>query len=275
MRQGGGAGRRLVAAAMLAAIVAALGGVSIGTRHARAADDVVKGFAFWPDEAPGEFQRVARTGANTAYLDVYWQADSPDANSVHAPQGTTQDAVLISAIQKATAAGLRVVLMPKVACNGCAYGWRGFLNPQDPHAFMQSYGDMVTHYAMLAEQQHVWLLFLGSEMNNLEQYADDWRHLRDRVRGSYAGLITYQPNWDHLGAVSFWDALDLVTVSAYFPLTSTPRPSVAEIKRAWRSCAVDGWRGQDWFGKLAGLANATGKQVMIGEVGYRSSETAA
>jgi hypothetical protein len=140
---------------------------------------------------------------------------------------------------------------------------------------MQSYSQMVTYYAALGQPQGVWLLFLGSEMSNLQQYSDDWRQLKDSVRqNGFTGLVTYQPNWESIDGVAFWDALDLVTVSAYFPLTSTPRPSVVELKNAWHSSTVDGWRGQNWVAKLGALANATGKRVLIGEVGYRSSETA-
>src|SRR5437588_8986083 len=187
----GGVGRRLVAAAALAALIVTVGGASRSTGPAGAANEAVRGFAIWGNQSPAEYQRIAHTGANTIYLDVYYEADSHDANSVHSFPGNEQDAILIADIQKAANAGLRVVLMPRVWCNDCAYHWRGFLDPSDPHAFMQSYGDMLTHYATLAQQQGVWLFFLGSEMSKLEQYADDWRQVRDRVRGLFAGPITY------------------------------------------------------------------------------------
>ncbi len=244
--------------------------------QAGSADGLVQGYAFAYSEPTSDLQRVASTGANTVYLDVYWEADSPDADSVHPFSGTTPDTTLISMMRDASAAGLRVVLMPKVWCNGCQYGWRGDLQPSDPHQFMENYGTtMLSHYAQLAEANNVWLLFLGSEMNNLQPYADDWRQIASRVHTLYRGLISYQPNWDRLSDVSFWDALDIVTVSAYFPLTTTERPSVAQLKQSWRSSQVDPWRGQDWFGALQQLAKSTGKGVLIGEVGYRSSTTAA
>jgi hypothetical protein len=245
----------------------------------------VQGFAVFPNQPPTEFARIAATGANTIYLDVYWEASSPEANSVEPYSETTPDATVIADVQKAKADGMRVVLMPKIWCNGCQSGWRGFLNPSEPDTFLRptgspcdngcSYGDMVDHYASVAQQHGVWLLFLGSEMNNLQQYTDDWRAIAASVRKRFDGPITYQPNWDQVSSVGFWDTLDLVTVSAYFPLTPTPEPSVTELMQAWHSSKVDPWQGQNWFGELQSLASSTGKQVLIGEVGYRSGQAAA
>jgi hypothetical protein len=266
---------RLFVVATLAGVIAATAGTSLPAPRASADSGQVQGMAIDSKNSPTEYDRLARIGTNTLYLDFYYQADSPNANSVHPNSETVPDAMLIADIQRATADGMKVVLMPKVYCKGCQYGWRGDLQPTDPHAFMQSYTQMVLHYAQLGQQYGVWLLFLGSEMNHLQQYSDDWRALAASVRGTYHGLITYQPNWDSSAGVSFWDALDLVTVSAYYPLTATPQPSVAQLKSAWHSSSVQGWKGKNWFADLQGLANSTGKRVLIGEVGYRSTTTAA
>jgi hypothetical protein len=262
-------------AVALAGVIAARPGASIGAPTASADNGLVQGVAIDPKTSTADYDRLARMGTNTLYLDVYYEADSPNANSVHSFSSTVDDATLIADIQKATADGLRVALMPKVWCKGCQYGWRGDLQPADPDAFMRSYTQMVLKYAQLGQQYGASLLFLGSEMNHLQPYADDWRVMAATVRGAFHGEITYQPNWDNSEDVSFWDALDLVTVSAYYPLTPTARPSVAELKNAWHSSTVQGWKGQDWFAQLQGLANSTGKRVLIGEVGYRSSTTAA
>ena len=261
---------------MVAAVGVATAGVAaMPVRPARAADDEVRGFAITQANAPKDYRRLVQMGTNTLYLDAHWEADGPNANSVHPYSGTESEATLVGDMQAASAAGLRVALMPKVYCNGCDGGWRGNLNPSDPHAFMQSYTQMVLHYAQLAEQSHAWLMFLGSEMSYLQPYDDDWRQLAAQVRQVFSGLVTYQPNWDRTEQVHFWDALDMVTVSAYFPLTTTERPSVDELKKAWRSCNVPGWTGQDWIAILQRIVNATGKRLLVGEVGYRSSTIAA
>jgi hypothetical protein len=247
------------------------------SKPAKAASGAVQGIAMGLNQPPTEYSRVARMGTNTVYLDVYWDADSPQANDVHKGDHTVSDAELIGDIRQAAAAGMRVALMPKVWCNGCASGWRGALQPSDPHQFLQNYTNEVTYYANLGQQHGLWLLFLGSEMNTLDgpAYADDWRQMTDAVRQTgFTGLLTYQPNWDHDGDVTFWNVLDVVAVSAYFPLTPTPSPSLDELKAAWRSSKVSGYRGQDWFGQIQRLASSTGKPVLIGEVGYRSSTTA-
>jgi hypothetical protein len=266
--------RRFLALLAVPVVLVTVGGASLATRTASAQSGLFQGFAMQAGQPPTEYQRIAHTGANMVYFDVYWEADSPDANSVHRFSGTKTDAVLIGDIQNARAAGLSVTLMPKVWCNGCQDNWRGFLTPSDPHAFMQSYQEMDTYYADLAQQRGVSLFFLGSEMNNLQQYGDDWRQLATAVRQVFNGPITYQPNWDRVDSVAFWDALDFDSVSAYFPLTTTPSPTVAQLKQAWQSSNVPGWEGQNWFAGIQNLAKATGKSVLIGEVGYRSSTTA-
>lgn len=270
--------RRLLTVVAVTAILATAVGTVPSQPHASADTGVVQGFAIgYPNNNPAEYARLVRMGTNTLYIDVYWEADSPNADSVHPYSSTPTDQALGAEIDSAQRAGLRVALMPKVYCNGCQQGWRGFLKPDDPDAFMNSYGGMVKQLAALGQQHGVWLMFLGSEMNNLQEYSDDWRQLADGVRRvGFNGIITYQPNWDSTGGVGFWDALDVVAVSAYFPLTSTPRPGIDELKAAWHSSNVQNpdWRGQDWFGKLQHLAQSTGKKVLIGEVGYRSSETA-
>jgi len=268
------ASRPLLALALAAVVLAAIGASPTSPRAA-ADGGQVQGVAIDPKSFTTDYARLARMGTNTLYLDIYYEADSPNANSVHPFGSTVDDVTLMTDIKTATGDGLQVFLMPKVWCNGCKYGWRGDLEPSDPHAFMQSYTQMVLKYAQLGQQNGVSLLFLGSEMNHLQAYPGDWRAMATAERGMFHGLITYQPNWDHNQDVSFWDALDLVTVSAYYPLTPTAQPSVAEVKNAWHSSAVPGWKGQNWFAQLQGLANSTGKRVLIGEVGYRSSTTAA
>jgi hypothetical protein len=269
--------KRLLAVATLAGMLTPAIASSLVARPAGAANGPVEGFALFPGQPPNEYSRIASTGANTVYLDVYYQADSPNANSVeYVDGGTTPDASIIADIQKANNAGMKVALMPKIWCKGCPYGWRGDIQPQDPHAFMESYTQEVTHYAQLGRDNGLWLLFLGSEMNGLQMYGDDWRQLAGAVRQTgFKGPISYQPNWDRTDSVAFWDALTFVSVSAYFPLTSTPSPSVAELKAAWHSSQVSAWQGQDWFATIQNLARSTGKNVLIGEVGYRSSNMAA
>ncbi|MEL6538000.1 MAG: hypothetical protein AAFQ98_21460 [Bacteroidota bacterium] len=63
-----------------------------------------------------------------------------------------------------------------------------------------------------------------------------WRELIRQVRTVYSGQLTYAANFDNYHRVGFWDALDVVGVNAYFPLTeNTEEPQVTQIAQAWEN----------------------------------------
>ena len=86
------------------------------------------------------------------------------------------------------------------------------------------------------------------------------------MRSVYDGRLTYAANWDSLERVPFWDALDLIGVHAYFPLTEDLSPSAASL-----------WQG--WDAPLAALEDLSrrhqGKRVLFAEIGYARSPRAA
>ena len=55
----------------------------------------------------------------------------------------------------------------------------------------------------------------------------------DAVRQVYKGRITYAANWDKVGEVGFWDALDVIGVHAYFPLADGDNPDAETLRRGW------------------------------------------
>ena len=66
-------------------------------------------------------------------------------------------------------------------------------------------------------------LILGCEMTQTERREADWRALIAAVRRRYPGMLTY--NCDKYGEehVPFWDALDAVCSSGYYPIGDIPR----------------------------------------------------
>ena len=52
-----------------------------------------------------------------------------------------------------------------------------------------------------------------------ETYDRYWRELISDIRAVYAGPLSYAANFDQFQEVGFWDALDVVGVNAYFPLS--------------------------------------------------------
>ena len=110
--------------------------------------------------------------------------------------------------------------------------------------FWETYTQQAVHFARIAEAAGVRLYSLGTETEELfrtrpwghrpNDFGQELRAMVNRVRAVYSGLLTYDMHYSVLTADDFfgsgsdhlWDDLDLdvVGISAYFPLTDT-RPS--------------------------------------------------
>jgi hypothetical protein len=185
--------------------------------------------------------------------------------STHAPTERT----LVRTLRQARALGLRVGLMPIVHLRRReAHEWRGMLAPADGlDAWMRSYRAALLPLVEHAEAAGVTRFVIGSELSSLEPFDDAWRALARDVRARFSGRLVYSTNWDRLHGdatlppVAFWDAVDEIGLTAYFPLADTDdAPSEAAL--------VDAWRAP--HDAIAALSRRTGKPVVLTEVGYPS-----
>jgi hypothetical protein len=139
-------------------------------------------------------------------------------------------------IQKAQAAGLKIMLKPQVYIPG---GWPGGLDFEDEaswQAWEQSYEQYLLQFAIIAEELQVELLCIGTEFKlSSTKRPGFWRQLIEKVRDQYSGQLTYAANWDEYQAIEFWDELDYIGVDAYFPLVKVETPSVKSLIKAWKS----------------------------------------
>jgi len=92
-----------------------------------------------------------------------------------------------------------------------------------------------------------------------------WSRLIDDIRTVYTGQLIYAANWDNYQNVNFWDKLDFVGIDAYFPLSPSATPSIAELNAAW----IPVLQEIDQFYKTVK------KPIIFTEYGYRSSNKAA
>lgn len=273
---------RTVVGALLVAVVCAL--VSSGSPgHAAPADarhNRISGVAFLTENiniagSSSEFQHIKADGANTVSFDVWWQVPSRTANSVNPlPNLTESDADLIRATQEARQAGLRVILTPKllIGTGNYSQAWRGFYNPRDPAAFFFAYTGMVDHYADLAQRTGVWMYLVGSEMVRADGYTGYWRALIASAREHFNGLISYEEDWREVSLFNFGDALDVVSVSGYFPTSDEERPTLAQLEAGWHSYTNPGEaQPHDWFSAVAEQAERWGKPILFGEAGYMAT----
>ena len=118
--------------------------------------------------------------------------------------------------------------------------------------FWETYTQEAVHVATLAEEEGVRMFSLGTETDRLFRtrpgghFANDFgaelRSMVDRVRTVYSGLLTYDMHYSVLldpgffgpGLDHLWNDLDLdvVGVSAWFPLTDAPPATVMSVEQA-------------------------------------------
>ncbi len=148
------------------------------------------------------------------------------------------------------------------------FPWRGAIAFDSEDAwrrFFDGYTAFIVAQARFAEAAGVPVLAVGLEYEGTVHRERDWREVIRRVREVYSGRLTYAANWDGIHDVPFWDALDLIGVQGYFPLSDSGEVTRAELTRSWERI----------LGDLRGLSERVGVPVVFNEVGYARSRTVA
>jgi hypothetical protein len=132
------------------------------------------------------------------------------------------------AIRAAQDRGLRTCLKPVVNCaDGTWRAWIGFFDqdvPGEPSwsEWFASYTAFLRHYARIAEEERVDLFCVGCEMVRSDGREADWRRLIEVVRSEYTGLITYNCDKYQEDRLTWWDAVDVISSSGYYPTGTWP-----------------------------------------------------
>lgn len=165
-------------------------------------------------------------------LSVNWTAIALGALQDHAHSTeikfreapTVTDEEVLSAIHKAKELGLNVCLKPVV---NCADGtWRAHINffdldvPCEPKwsDWFASYTTFILHYAKMAEDTGCEMFCVGCEMVQTDRRETEWRELIAEVRKVYSGIVTYNCDKYQEGQIKWWDAVDVISSSGYYPI---------------------------------------------------------
>ncbi len=200
------------------------------------------------------------------------RTDDPDLHANYDARWYTEgDAGIRALAGQADTLGLRLILKPHI--------WIGAHDPEQWSAnvgfeaeadwaqWEAAYRAFALHYARLSTEIDAPLFVIGAELGRAVREREAfWRRLIAEVRTVYDGELTYAANWyDDFEQVPFWDALDVVAVQAYFPLTETPSPTLDELRAGWgaHKQAVEAVHAR------------TGKPVVFTEIGYRDVPHAA
>jgi arabinogalactan endo-1,4-beta-galactosidase len=204
-------------------------------------------------------QKLADHGVNwISIMPFGFQRSEPEVRI----GGYEDDESLRGATKQAHACGIKVMLKPHVWARDeeAMQRW----SDQQWQTWFQSYEKFIVHYATLARDAQIDALCIGNEQKHSTKYEREWRRIIERVRSIYKGPLTYGANFDEVERVAFWDAVDWIGVSAYFPLIDARSPSRAALIEAW----------QPVMQRLAALSKKYRKPILFTEIGYRSADGA-
>lgn len=178
------------------------------------------------------------------------------------------DLEIISTIEHFHARGVKVCLKPMINCSDGV--WRALIdfpdaamNDEDIYwkAWFENYSAFLNHYAKIAEYTKCEMFCLGCEMLGTERKEKYWRETIAAVRKNYSGPLVYNTNHGKEDKAAWYDAIDYVGTSAYYPVEKNPGASKEEMMTAWTDAAD----------KLEVISKRLGKKIIFMEVGCRSA----
>lgn len=196
----------------------------------------IHGITFAPFAAKGSLKRdeakvslktmAERTGCNFVLLaPAVMQANAYATTIDYTGKATLDDEEIIEICQLAKELGLKVILKPTVNCLDGT--WRAHINffdedvPCEPKwgDWFASYTKMQMHYAALAEKIGIDMFIPGCEMVMTDHREKEWRQLIADLRTVYSGPISYNCDKYQEHNVKWWDCVDAISSSGYYPIT--------------------------------------------------------
>jgi Glycoside Hydrolase Family 113 len=206
-------------------------------------------------------REVRDVGATWVELTPTWSQESRTSNEVVRTPKTVGDAGLERAITLAHQYGLKVFLKPHIDLPNPGQDSRNNILPGNREAWFTSYTAFITHYAAMAERLGVEQFAMATELSSLTEDRSAWLQVIRAVRAQYHGTVLYAAGRDY-ARVPFWDALDMIGIDAYWPLSMESTTDVQALQQAW----------EPYRDELADLAAKYNRQIVFTEAGFTSQE---
>lgn len=134
------------------------------------------------------------------------------------------DETLKDLIKYSKQKGLKTLVKPML--NVSDGYWRAYIRffdedvPCEPKwkDWFKSYGEYIKHYAKFCEENNVDILIIGCELVGTDHRDDKWKSLVKEIRKIYNGLLTYNCDKYQEHNVKWWDVLDYISSSGYYPV---------------------------------------------------------
>ena len=213
-------------------------------------------------EAASELNHFREMGVNAIAVVPYGFTRASGSEALSYTGTAESDEEMSEAVYRAHRLGMKVLLKPQLwVSRGEFTGAIKFDDPAKRAAWMSKYREFILHYARLAELGEFDLLSIGTELEGVTPYEEEWRRIIASVRRVYHGPITYAANWGkEIESIRFWDALDYVSVNNYYPLAEKPSARVEELLPG----------AERWAERLGAASHRWQKPLLFTEVGYPS-----
>jgi len=176
--------------------------------------------ANWVTLVPYAYMRTGQTSLNYNVPNQWWGEK---------PEG------IIKCAQLAKQAGLKVMIKPQIYVPGSWIGDIQFSDSADWEKWEQSYSAYLMEYVSIAIKERIEMICIGTEIkHSVERRPQFWKALIQDIREIYSGKLVYSANWDSYDDVSFWQELDYIGISSYFPLSESTTPDQRELLRKWK-----------------------------------------
>ena len=181
------------------------------------------------------------------------------------------DLEIIDTINRFHEKNIKVCLKPMINCSDGI--WRALIDFPDANMmeedyywkqWFEFYQAFLEHYAQIAEFTKCEMFCLGCEMLGTERKEDYWRQTIAKVRKIYSGPLVYNTNHGKEEVAQWYDAIDYIGTSAYYPVGGESR-SYDEMCKNWMTVRR----------RLDELAKKNDKQYIFMEIGCRSVEQAS
>lgn len=161
---------------------------------------------------------------------------------------------------------LKVMLKPQVYMHNSWVGDMDFRDEASWKIWEDTYRAYVWPIVEFAAESGVEMICIGTEYRIAAVKREAfWRALIKDIRSVYAGKITYGANWDDYQSVPFWEELDYIGISAYFPLTDSHTPNTKELKKKWKPVVKE----------LDAFSSKMQKNILFTEFGYMGVDKCA
>jgi hypothetical protein len=140
--------------------------------------------------------------------------------------------------------GLKVMWKPQLWVPRGFPGDLQFELPAERAEWFAEYSRFLHHHAGYAQRSGADVLCIGLEFVHLSRYTAEWRKLIAGARATFQGLLTYGASQgEEFEGVAFWDALDFIGLSEYYPLpdsldTAQVVQRIEAVQKRWSKPVV-------------------------------------